>query len=292
MRRRLLRTIPVVLAVLMALQIASCRVYDAFVLPHEAEGLVRDAVEAPSGWTVSYIQAPQRASGLRRLIYVHGTPGDATAFEEYLLNPVPGFNSLAIDRPGFGHTRPKRPALTLREQAQSLEPFLQSVDGKKPILVGHSLGAPVVLRAALDYPGRVGGLVLISPSVDPALETIAWYQRLATYFPVAWMIPRFLRNSNRELFPLKHELQTLASELGRLQCPVSILHAPNDILVPFSNVGYLRDRLPPDLLAGVVVLEGKNHFIPWNAEDAVKEAIRTVAEATRQDGASAATGAE
>ena len=106
------------------------------------------------------------------------------------------------------------------------------------------------------------------------------------------MIPRFVRNSNRELLPLKQELQTLASELGRLQCPVIILHAPDDILVPFSNVGFLRDRLPPKFLAGVVVLEGKNHFIPWNAEDAVKAAIRTVAEATREDGGPAATGAE
>src|SRR3546814_16092495 len=53
-------------------------------------------------------------------------------------------------------------------------------NGAPAIVVGHSLGGPIAAKLAMDYPDRVRGLLLLAPSVAPALEAPRWYQRLAT----------------------------------------------------------------------------------------------------------------
>jgi pimeloyl-ACP methyl ester carboxylesterase len=260
-------------------EITSCQLYDAFVTPREPEGLVRRSIETPNGFALSYLGALDASTDLPRLIYVHGTPGDATAFKRYLLNGVPGFDSLSVDRPGFGMTRPDKLVSSLREQADALAPLLVRRQGRGAILVGHSLGGPVVVEAALDYPDLVDGIVILAGSLDPALERVEWYQRLVEFAIVPYMIPGAMRRANREVIPLKSELEAMRPRLGQLQCPVAIVHAPNDVLVPYGNVAYMMKEFPQDLVIEVIRPEGKNHFIPWNDETDVRRAIERVADA-------------
>lgn len=279
MRRKLFRIFAISLVLFVLVDLVSCQIFDAMVVPVEAEGLLRDRKETSSDWTVSYLSAMLRDQDeLQRIIYVHGTPGDATAFEGYLLKPIDGFDSIAVDRPGFGHTTPKKPALTMHEQAQAIEPFLVERNGKWPILVGHSMGAPIIARVAAEYPEKVGGLVILSGALDPSLEKIAWFQRVGEFAIVPYMIPRFLRNSNRELYTLRGELEALKPLLAEIKCPVIIVHAPDDMLVPYDNVEYMQENFSEGVIQEVVVVDGKNHFLPWNAEETVREAILQVAD--------------
>lgn len=283
MRRRLLRVFGIGALVFLIAEIGTCRVYDVFVRPVEADGLIRKSIAAPNGFAISYIAAPNNADGQPRILYVHGTPGDATAFEDYLTAPVPGFEAVSLDRPGFGHTTPRAPVYTMKAQAESLEPLLVHHADRGTILVGHSLGGPIVVEAALRYPDRVGGLVILSGCLDPAQEKIAWYQRMANFTFVPYMIPYFLRNSNRELMPLKAELEAMRPRLKELKCPIVIVHAPDDILVPYENVDYMRAEFPEDTIVDVMTLAGKSHWVPWNAEAEVREAIDKVVQAMRGD---------
>lgn len=272
-RKWLGRILAVLGLTLTAVYFTACQMMDHR-RPNDS-GLFRGRMETGTPWTISFLRAGDPDDP--RLIYVHGTPGSAGAFRGYLSDPLPGFESISIDRPGFGLTKPRKPALTLREQAEVIAPFLVERDGKWPVLIGHSMGAPIICRVAADYPDRVGGLVLLSGSLDPELEDWKWYNQLADFAFVSHLIPRVLRNSNRELKPLWKELEELRPLLTRITCPVVIVHAPNDVLVPFENVAFMQAALPENTLRDVMVLEGKNHFIPWNAEDAVREAIRRAA---------------
>ena len=277
MRSRVLRFVLIGGALFVPLEMISCRIYDEVGTPTDADGLVRASVVAPSGVELSYLATEAAQASEQRIIYVHGTPGSARAFEGYLTDPLAGFESVSVDRPGFGHTLPHDAEPRLSEQARAIEPLLVERGGRWPILVGHSLGGPIIARVAADYPDRVGGLVILAGSLDPALERIAWFQRLGNFAFVPYMIPRLLRNSNRELYPLKGELESLGPLLEQIRCPVIIVHAPDDSLVPFENVAYMEEHLRPEVVRAVVVLPGKDHFLPWNSEDHVRRAIIDVA---------------
>ncbi len=164
----------------------------------------------------------------------------------------------------------------MAEQAEALEPFLENFGGALPILVGHSMGAPVIVQAAIDFPERVGGLVIISGALDPDLERIFWYQYLGESGIIPQLLPKTIVHSNRELLPLEGELRRLAERLNEVQCPVVIIHAENDSLVPFSNVAFMRDAFPEGVITGEFRLDHGDHFLPWNSEPVVREAIRSL----------------
>ena len=226
----------------------------------------------PSFATLSYLRAGDSLG--TRLILVHGTPGTATAWSDYLLSPPPGMEVLALDRPGFGRSGPTGAMVSLVDQAAAVLALMPE-GGRPVVLLGHSLGGPIVARVAADHPDRVAGLVLLAASLDPALEDIHPMQYVGAWGLVKPLLPRILRNANAELMALKPELESLALALPRITAKVVIVHGTQDNLVPVANVAFMQAHLTGARCVKTVLLEGQNHFLPWNSEATVREAIRT-----------------
>ena len=131
-------------------------------------GFVAEAIEFESnggrislrGWLLS-------SSGDRAIILVHGTPGSASAWERYLEHPVANARMIAIDRLGFGRSAKGGVERSIGEHARCLEPLLGEPGEPPAILVGHSLGGPIVAWAAAEFPERVAGIVIIAGALDP-----------------------------------------------------------------------------------------------------------------------------
>ena len=236
---------------------------------------VEIAVGAPLFATVSYLKAGDSRG--TRVIMVHGTPGSATAWSDYVLSPPPGTEVLALDRPGFGRSGPSGAVTRLADQAAAVL-ALMPADGRPVLLLGHSLGGAIVARVAADHPDRVAGLVLLAASLDPALEAIHPMQYVGAWGLVKPLLPRMLRNANAELMALKPELQALAQALPRITAKVVIVHGTKDDLVPVANVAFMQAHLTGARCVKTVLLEGQNHFLPWNSEATVREAIRMAME--------------
>ena len=212
------------------------------------------------------------------IILVHGTPGEARAWLDYLAEPLPGYRVLAYDRPGFGQSEPKTPLPSLAAQARALAPFLEVGRGRRPILIGHSLGGAIVCRAAADFPDRVAGLVVISGSLDPGLERTTWYQKAASWPPLHSLLPRALANSLAELLPLKAELETLSPLLAQIRCPVVIIHGDQDGLVPVANAAYLYQKLVNSPRRERIIHPGLGHLLIWKNKAVVKEDLARAVE--------------
>lgn len=228
-------------------------------------------VPGPPDFKISFLRAgPARAP---RLIYVHGTPGAATAWADYLVHPRPDGESIAFDRPGFGETEPRLPISSLAAQARAALAFAGPGDAPLPILIGHSLGGPIICRAAADQPDRIGALVVLAGSLDPDLERLAWYQYPARWPLVRSLLPRVLTNANAEVWPLKDELRALEKLLPRITCPVVIVHGRKDGLVPPANADWLAKRLTGSARVEMRMLDGQDHFLIWNNRPAVEAAI-------------------
>lgn len=240
----------------------------------EDETASRHTVEA-EGITLSYLRAGDPAG--QRVILLHGTPGDAGGWIDMLRRVPEGYEFIAVDRPGFGHTRPKKALTSLAAQAAVLNPLLVGGNGKGAVLLGHSLGGPIVVQAATDYPDRVTGLVVAAGSLDPDLEEVLFIQRVGNVPPFRWLLNSTPKNANRELIDLEAELRLLAPRLGAIKTPTVIVHGTADDLVPYANVAFMQREMVATPMK-LITLEGQNHFLPWNSQDQLMQAIMMLAE--------------
>lgn len=239
------------------------------------------AVGNPPGARISFLRAGNPAGP--RVVLVHGTPGSATGWADYLLAPPAGADVVALDRPGFGDSAPDGAVTSLAAQAAAVMALVPA-DGRPVVLLGHSLGAPIIAwaaaRLAAEQPQRPVSIVMLAGSLDPAQESIHAMQRFGAWAPVQWVLPRVIRNANAELMVLKPELEALGKMLPAVKAKVVIVHGTADDLVPVANVTYMQARFSGARCISTVLLEGQNHFLPWNSESAVREALRVALESS------------
>ncbi len=93
-----------------------------------------------------------------------------------------GHRVIAYDARGHGHSgpAPDPSAYTYELLADDLGAVLDELEVERAILAGASMGAQTALRFALDHPGRVQALGLITPAFDPGVtgDYLGW-DRLA-----------------------------------------------------------------------------------------------------------------
>jgi pimeloyl-ACP methyl ester carboxylesterase len=184
-----------------------------------------------------------------QFVLVHGGLGGAWVWEDVL--PRLKWPAVAVDLPGHGSCPGELRSLTLAQCSQSVVAALPAVG--KCILVGHSLGAGVVLRAAEACPDRIAHIVCVSGTVPrPGHSTVAsfpapmrWVFRAALWFGGDFAIGArlaslFLLNGvpeakqNRVCRRLGRESKSLVLE------PLQWSGKPS---APCTYVGCLRDRL-------------------------------------------------
>lgn len=226
---------------------------------------------------VQYAQSGDSSKPL--ILFVHGSPGSLDAFTGFLVDSILLQKAFLIttDRPGFGYTDFGNGEASLDKQADILSKLiLLKRNGKPVILVGHSLGGPLIAKVAVSYPDLVDGLVIVAGSIDPELEpNEAWWRGpLATPF-LSFLLPRSLRASNVELYHLKPELEAMASQWKLITCPVVVIHGKKDVLVPFENVDFAKSKLT-NAPVRYILDDTANHFIPWSHPQLVNEGILTI----------------
>lgn len=254
-----------------ALALSACAVPGPEASDDAAAKLPRHELALPAGYNLSYLE--QGEPDGRLAIFVHGTPGDAHAWTDYLMAVPKGYRYIAIDRPGFGRSGPDDAVGSLHAQADAIAAVIRANGGKPAVLIGHSLGGPIVAQAAVDNPDLVAALVILAGSLDPAQENVPFVQYVGDTWPISALLPRWLRNANREVLALEPQLASLAPRLAAIRVAVTIVHGTKDDLVPFANVAFIKAHMTGTQAMNVTVLEGQNHFLPWNSKKTVDAAI-------------------
>jgi 3-oxoadipate enol-lactonase len=98
------------------------------------------------------------------VVLVHGAMCSHVDWKYQLGDLARRFTVLAPDLRAHGSSRSAVTSCTIQRFASDIHSVLDSVVARRAILVGHSLGARVVIEAAAQRPDRVAGLVLVDCS--------------------------------------------------------------------------------------------------------------------------------
>ncbi len=231
-----------------------------------------------NGFTLRWVEkiAATNQAGFN-LVFVHGSPGGAGVWATQFETLATNANLFAYDRPGFGKSQPVLTQPHLQMQVDALMTLLAGATTNRVLLVGHSYGSPIALLAALEHPGKIRGALLIGGDVDPAQEKPWWVQYVFGWRITSWMLPRALRQCNREMLTVRADLAAMEQKLPQLAVPVMMLHGNCDPLVPVENVAWLEQQLGAlgkTNLFEKIILPGVNHFIPWEHPAEVERALR------------------
>ena len=227
-------------------------------------------VESAGERKLSYLI--DRNPGLPRIIFIHGSPGHSSMYGTYLRHPIEGAETIAVDRLGYGSSTPNRAAVSFAEQAAAIAPLLEQRKGLWPIVVGHSLGGPIAVRLAVDNPGKVSGLILVGAGLNPELEEVRWYNRVARNPLVSPFLAEHVKISNQEMYASREQVEELSKLLDRISCPVIIIHGTKDNLVPFKAVKYSMESFADNPHLYIVTLIGEGHHITKQRQEEVREA--------------------
>ncbi len=210
------------------------------------------------------------ASDLPPVVLLHGLSAAATAFGPLLGRLRRHVRRVVVpDYPGHGFS-PHEGPLTPPVLFEAIHEVLDKLDIEPAVFVGNSLGGAVALRCAIDEPGRVRGLILVSPAgahatdeewrvlrdkfhVDTRAEGRAFLDQL--YFKTPWFarviaheMPAVLsRPAVRELLESAHnESLPSPAELEKLGMPILLLWGQAERLLPDSSLDYFTRHLPKE----------------------------------------------
>jgi len=224
------------------------------------------------------------------LVFIHGS-GDSASLWDATIAALPGVTCAALDLPGHGALRdePGPERMSVADYATLARMAMERLDLKGLCVVGHSLGAAIALRLAVDAPSLVRRLVIVGGGarlrVLPALLAEAQAipdvaaQRLvglgfapdheaqagaylATRQPTA---PGMLY---RDLAAC--DAFDMTAELPSITQPTLMVVGAEDRLTPPKYAMFLAEHMPH---AQSVVIPGAGHYVPIEAPGTLAQVI-------------------
>jgi pimeloyl-ACP methyl ester carboxylesterase len=184
------------------------------------------------------------------LVHVHGFGISGTYLEPTAALLAARYHTYVPDLPGMG--RSIRPARTLDVPglARALIHYLDAVGVARATFVGNSLGCPIIVEVAAEYPDRIDRAVFVSPAGGPnnrpllrALRQMALdgLREPPSMVPIAVRdYLRFGALQSVSLFRAMTRYPTL-ERIHRLAAPTLVIAGASDPLVRIDRVRLLSD---------------------------------------------------
>src|SRR5215472_16709666 len=222
--------------------------------------------------------------GPRHLVLVHGSRNAGGVWRPLMERLPHGYTAIAPDLLGCGTSG--RPAswerCTGSAYARDVAALIEDLELDRPVLVGHSLGAGIGIRVALDRPGLLRGLVLVSPTSTRGIDFISPEQIEAHLHPTDDELVSFAHAAFRRPPPPDLVDQVLdvvrsaspqhvegvvrsmrdfyvESELAQLACRTLLIAGDRDRHVPIRNHLATAMAIPR---RGLQVFADVGH-VPW-----------------------------
>lgn len=194
----------------------------------------------------------------------------------------------AMDLPGFGKSplssvRQSEEGLSVADYAEVVKGFIEKLELKNVIIVGHSFGGRVGIKLSVLYPNYVKKLILVDSAgfVDNTLR-----KKLFNF--VAKIIPTILKNKFGKYFASKDYLNSgnlkktfikvinedLSEEMRKINTPTLLIWGADDTVTPV-DFGYLMKSKIKNSKLKIIASAGHYSFLD-KPEEFVKLLINFV----------------
>jgi pimeloyl-ACP methyl ester carboxylesterase len=113
------------------------------------------------------LHSSSAGTGNAALIFVHGWTCDSSSWAAQVPEFAKKYRVLTVDLPGHGQSAvPAQEKFSLGLFARAVEAVRAEAGVDRVVLIGHSMGAPVIREYARMYPQHVAGLVAVDGPLD------------------------------------------------------------------------------------------------------------------------------
>ncbi len=204
-------------------------------------------------------------AGEEALVFVHGGMGNLSRWHKQ----VPVFEGklrlILLDLPGHGQSDKPKLTYSVDMLARSVDAVLRDAGVKRAVLVGMSLGTPIIRQFYRRYPDKTLGLVLI----DGPLKALAPSREVGERFLSEFRGPNYLKAVEQflETFIFKPETPP---ENRRMEL-ANWAATPQHVMVSVLEQAILPDAAPeiwrPDKIdVPVLALYTKNQYVATDNE--------------------------
>lgn len=188
------------------------------------------------------------------------------------------FRCIALDFPGMGGSEEQKTPWGCDDYADFVEAFMQKLDIKNPIGIGHSNGGRVLLKMASRKEGLFSKLLLIDAAGIRPKHSAKWYVKVyvAKAAKAVLGLPLInktgllekmqnlvgsadYRNSSEILKKTMSRLieEDLTDQISSISVPTLLVWGEKDTATPLSDAYVMEEKISN---AGVAVIPGAGHF--------------------------------
>ena len=239
----------------------------------------------------------------RPILFLAGMGLDLSVWYPVTRHLEDSFTCVLMDNRGAGHSEATPGPYTITQLAADSAALLEGLGIENAGVAGHSMGGCVAQQLAIDFPKRVGGLVLVgtgpsgrSGDLGSTEEARAALSRTAGQAEeivrgnmTVSVSPRYLSARPEDFERLVADRLSkrprgrgvsgqraacavfdVTDELGLISCPTLVIHGADDQIAAVDRGERLASSIPD---AELVVLEGVGHMPQWEAPERLAEEI-------------------
>lgn len=226
------------------------------------------SVKLPTGVTLQFVEQGD-PSGIP-VVLLHGLSDSWHSFELVLPYLPDSIRAFFLSQRGHGDSSKPATGYRADDFAADVAAFMDTLDLRAAVIVGHSMGSAIARRFAIGYPERTLGLVLVSsfatPRDNPAVREL-WDEVSELTDPVD---PGFVREFQQStvIQPVPQAFfATVVQE--SLKVPA---HVWRGVVGSDVREDYLKDL--DKIEAPTLILRGeKDEYCPRSAQEAITAAI-------------------
>lgn len=210
------------------------------------------------------------------ILFLHGWRSEAGAWRVIVDSGQWTVNSsiYCLDFPGFGKSQTPKVAMTVGDYAEIVKEFIEKLDLKNVIIVGHSFGGRVGIKLAAQNPNLISKLVLVDAAGFAMNSRRKSQMKLIAKILKPFFKPQFMQGLRKKIYKVigaedyvaTPELQKtfvnvtsedLTGDMKKITCPALIITGEQDQDTPMEFGKRMNSLIPNSKFE---IIKNAGHF--------------------------------